>query len=62
MALLSGGRRTADVTAVDFCQLLTLERRDFNQFTARHPEVRKAVNEMADRRRAMNLASDGGGG
>ncbi|MBX3569759.1 MAG: cation:proton antiporter [Rhizobiaceae bacterium] len=56
MALLSGERRTADVTAVDFCELLALDRRDFNQFMARHPEVRASVNEMADKRRAMNLS------
>lgn len=56
MALLSGSRRTADVTAVDFCQFLVLERRDFNQFMARHPALRTAVDEMANRRREMNLS------
>jgi monovalent cation:H+ antiporter-2, CPA2 family len=55
MALLSGSRRTADVTAVDFCEFLVLERRDFNQFMARHPALRSAVDEMANRRREMNL-------
>jgi CPA2 family monovalent cation:H+ antiporter-2 len=55
MALLSGSRRTADVTAVDFCQFLVLERRDFNQFMARHPALRTAVDDMANRRREMNL-------
>ncbi|MCC6205336.1 MAG: cation:proton antiporter [Hyphomicrobiales bacterium] len=60
MALLSGERRTADVTAVDFCQLLVLERRDFNQFMSRHPELREAVNEMADRRKALNLQGSAG--
>jgi CPA2 family monovalent cation:H+ antiporter-2 len=55
MALLSGSRRTADVTAVDFCQFLVLERRDFNQFMARHPALRASVDEMANRRREMNL-------
>lgn len=28
MALLTGERRTANVTAVDYCQLLVLTRRD----------------------------------
>ena len=57
MALLSGSRRTADVTAVDFCQFLMLERRDFNQFMARHPALRTAVDDMANRRREMNLTN-----
>ncbi|EWY40997.1 cation transporter [Skermanella stibiiresistens SB22] len=54
MALLSGRRRNADVTAVDYCKLLILERRDFNQFTAHHPKLRTAFIEMAARRREMN--------
>ncbi|MDM9627189.1 cation:proton antiporter [Rhizobium sp. S152] len=54
MALLSGGRRTADVIAVDFCQFLVLERRDFNMFTAKHPVLRQAVSDMAKERREMN--------
>ena len=58
MALLSGARRNADVTAVDFCQLLFLDRRDFNLFMTRHPAVRAAVNDMADQRRAMNQHPD----
>ena len=56
MALLSGERRTADVIAVDFCQFLVLERRDFNQFMARHPELRAAVSSKARERREMNIA------
>ena len=55
MALLRGERRTADVTAVDFCRLLVLRRRDLNQFMSRHPELREAVNEMADQRKSLNL-------
>jgi len=55
MALLSGGRRTADVIAIDFCQFLVLERRDFNMFTARHPALRDAVSEMARERTEMNV-------
>ena len=56
MALLSGGRRTADVVAVDFCQFLVLERRDFNVFMARHPSVRAAVSSMAKERTEMNVS------
>ena len=55
MALLSGGRRTADVVAVDFCQFFVLERRDFNMFTAKHPTLRQAVSEMARERTEMNV-------
>jgi CRP-like cAMP-binding protein len=54
MALLTGGRRTADVIAVDFCQFEVLERRDFNMFMARHPNLRAAVSEMAQKRTEMN--------
>jgi CPA2 family monovalent cation:H+ antiporter-2 len=56
MALLTGERRTADVTAVDFCEFQTLSRRDFNQFMARHPELRAAVASMANERRSANQA------
>lgn len=54
MALLSGERRNADVAAVDYCQLQVLDRRDFNQFTARHPSLRAAFIEMSAQRRRMN--------
>ena len=58
MALLSGGRRTADVIAIDYCQLLGLTRRDFNVFMSHHPELRQTMNEMAEKRRAQNAAGD----
>ena len=56
MALLTGERRTADVIAVDFCQFLVLDQREFNQFMARHPALRAAVAGIAEERRTMNLA------
>jgi CPA2 family monovalent cation:H+ antiporter-2 len=56
MGLLTGDRRTATVIAVDFCEFLVLERRDFNQFMARHPTLRAAVASIAEERRAMNVA------
>ncbi|MBB3658970.1 CPA2 family monovalent cation:H+ antiporter-2 [Rhizobium sp. BK650] len=55
MALLSGGRRTADIIAVDFCQFEVLERRDFNMFMSRHPNLRAVVSEMAQKRTEMNV-------
>jgi monovalent cation:H+ antiporter-2, CPA2 family len=60
MALLSGERRAADIVAVDFCQFLVLDRRDFNQFMSRHPAVRAAVAAIAEQRREMNLAPPDG--
>ncbi|MBP7337208.1 cation:proton antiporter [Niveispirillum sp.] len=57
MALLSGRRRSADITALDYCQFLILERRDFNQFTRQHGELRGAILEMANQRRKMNQAA-----
>ncbi|MDQ6432727.1 cation:proton antiporter [Mesorhizobium sp. LHD-90] len=57
MALLSGSRRTADVIAVDFCEFQFLERRDFTQFMARHPELRAAVDTMARERIEANRAA-----
>jgi CPA2 family monovalent cation:H+ antiporter-2 len=56
MALLSGGRRTADVIAVDFCHFLVLERRDFNVFMAKHPALLAAVSDMAKERKARNVS------
>ncbi|MGF7163079.1 CPA2 family monovalent cation:H+ antiporter-2 [Rhodoligotrophos appendicifer] len=54
MALLSGTRRTADVTATDYCQFLTLSVRDFRQFIARHPQLKAQFDAMAAKRRLMN--------
>lgn len=54
MGLLTGERRSADVTAIDYCELLTLDQRDFRQFIARYPQLRATVDEMAARRIEMN--------
>ncbi len=56
MALLTGARRTADVVAVDFCQLFVLDRRDFNLFMSRHPQLRAAVSCMARERQESNVS------
>ncbi|MCX8280250.1 cation:proton antiporter [Phyllobacterium sp. 0TCS1.6C] len=60
MALLSGGRRTADVVAIDFCQFLVLDRRDFNLFASRYPGLRTAVTAMARERSEMNVSRHNG--
>ena len=57
MALLTGGLRMADVTAVDYCNFLVLYQRDFRLFMSRHPAVRAAVQAMAEERLAMNRAA-----
>jgi monovalent cation:H+ antiporter-2, CPA2 family len=54
MALLSGAPRSADVTAIDYCQLLTLERDDFSRFVGKHPELRAKLDIIAAERSAMN--------
>jgi CPA2 family monovalent cation:H+ antiporter-2 len=59
MALLTGGLRVADVTAVDYCNFLVLYQRDFRLFMSRHPAVRATVQAMAEERLAMNRAAVG---
>jgi CPA2 family monovalent cation:H+ antiporter-2 len=54
MALLSGGRRTADVTAIDYSQFLTLDQWDFRQFIAKYPEIGARLNQVAAERDEMN--------
>jgi CPA2 family monovalent cation:H+ antiporter-2 len=54
MALLAGTRRTADVSALDYCRFLVLERRDFDRFMSRHPQVRAEISQMAEERRRRN--------
>jgi len=54
MALLSGAPRSADVTAIDYCQLLTLNRQDFTQFVGKYPELRARLDDVARARGEMN--------
>jgi len=54
MALLTGGRRTADVTAIDYCLFLTLGKEDFDKFIGRHAELRRRLDEVAAQRAEMN--------
>jgi CPA2 family monovalent cation:H+ antiporter-2 len=54
MALLSGARRSADVTAVDYCELLVMTVRDFQQFMARNPKLRGEIDRLAGERSAQN--------
>jgi CPA2 family monovalent cation:H+ antiporter-2 len=54
MALISGLPRSADVTALDYCKLATLSRRDFRQFLSRYPEIRDQIAAVTTQRREMN--------
>jgi len=50
MALLSGKRRSADVTALDYCRFAVLSARDFHRFLRRYPDIRAHIAAMADER------------
>ncbi|MEM7443688.1 MAG: cation:proton antiporter, partial [Pseudomonadota bacterium] len=52
MAILSGLRRRADVTAMSYCQLLVLPGRDFRRFAKANPVVRQRIRDTADERSA----------
>jgi monovalent cation:H+ antiporter-2, CPA2 family len=54
MALISGLPRSADVTALDYCKLATLSRRDFRRFLSRYPEIRNQIAAVTAQRREMN--------
>ncbi len=54
MALLTGTRRTADVTAIDYSQLLVLNQREFRRFLAKYPALRARIDEVAAQRAEMN--------
>jgi CPA2 family monovalent cation:H+ antiporter-2 len=55
MALLSGERRSADVTALDYSRILTLSARDFRLFLRRYPFLREKIETLAAERGAMNI-------
>jgi len=55
MALLSGQRRSADVTALDYCKFLTLSARDFRVFLGKYPFLRQKIAALAAERGEMNI-------
>jgi CPA2 family monovalent cation:H+ antiporter-2 len=57
MGLLSDAPRNADVTALDYCQLFTLDKKDFESFIGKHPELRARLDRVAAEREAMNRAA-----
>ncbi len=50
LALLTGRRRNASVTAISYCQLLALSGRDFRSFVKVNPDLRARIREIASRR------------
>ena len=54
MALLSGARRSADVTALDYSKFLTLSARDFRLFLDKFPFLREQIAAKAAERGEMN--------
>ncbi len=60
LAALSGGRRSATITALDACEMLVIHRRDFLPFLRKHPDVAIKLLEVLARRlrRADELFED----
>ncbi len=56
MGLLSGAPRSADVTAIDYCQLLTLDEDEFRSFIDKYPDAKARFDAVAAARAADNLA------
>jgi CPA2 family monovalent cation:H+ antiporter-2 len=54
IALLSGGSRSADVTALDYCEFLTLSQRDFRELLRRYPAMRGPIAAAAKERGESN--------
>jgi monovalent cation:H+ antiporter, CPA1 family len=55
MAFLTGRRRSSDVVALSYCQLLVLRAGDFKRFLKRHPDARTRIVEIIRKRRRENL-------
>lgn len=54
MALLSGRRRTADVIAMGYCQLLYLSAADFRRFLATNSVAKAHIDRVVEARTMMN--------
>ena len=54
IALIAHRPRTADVTALGFCRLLTLYASDFARLLAEDPELKDAIDTVARQRLAQN--------
>lgn len=50
LALLNHGRRTADIVALSYCTLLTLDSADFRRFLDMNPAIRAHIETVAEAR------------
>ena len=57
IALISGGVRTADISALGFCSLLALRADDFQALLSTSPHLREHIHDTA-RRRRMEVRSE----
>ncbi|MTI42772.1 sodium/proton antiporter (CPA1 family) [Roseibium hamelinense] len=53
IALLTGARRTADVIALGYCQLLRLKANDFRELMKKAPDIKQRVKEVSKMRQAV---------
>ena len=56
MALLIADRRTADVVALGYCQLLTLAARDLDRLFGAQPALRDHIRAVAAERSAAAVS------
>jgi len=56
LALIKDIRRTADVTALGYCQCLVLHGRDLRGFLATNPAIERTLTQVAEERLAENRA------
>ena len=59
LAILTGARRNADVTAIAYCQLLVLEADEFKALIARNPDIAAEVDRVAAIRLGRIMARPG---
>ncbi|MFC6655493.1 cation:proton antiporter [Roseibium salinum] len=58
IALMTGGRRSADVYALGYCHLLSLRAQDFRALMDQHQDLRDHVAALAQNRQLMNADQD----
>jgi CPA2 family monovalent cation:H+ antiporter-2 len=54
MALISGQRRSADVTALDYSEFAVLSGRDFRQLLRKYPDIRAQIVRLAAQREEID--------
>jgi CPA1 family monovalent cation:H+ antiporter len=60
MALLRDQTRQADVNALSYCQLLVLDRKDFDALLRHSPAIRQLIDRAAAERDSINRAEGDG--